>query len=351
MSLKRKLLVTIIMFCTAVSLLMVGVWAVSTDNFDFSGTIQFFASDVNVTISGSMVGAKTNATYTTLTYKPATSTTAETKPTQAALNSWKNKIDFKPTADDIILTITITNNGIRPIYVSLVDQSSATNNILKAFQASNETYSLDTQKEISPNGSLIFTITFSVDDIATEINGGYKFFVNLEDERADFDYVATPGLVYTYSSSAPYTATVSGYNGDSSVVVVPAKVRNNGNTYSVTSIGESAFREVDDVTSITIPASVTSIGNDAFAGCINLETVVVERETPATLSTNVFDSCHSNLKIYVPADSVNAYKSASGWSTYASRIFSIDEMPASVSAVDNVVDEVIVPASYGKRED
>lgn len=76
--------------------------------------------------------------------------------------------------------------------------------------------------------------------------------------------------------------------------------------------------------SITIPASVTFIGNEAFSSCSKLASVTMIRTTPPTLGgTSVFSSTSSALVIYVPAESVNAYKAASRWSNYASRIQAI----------------------------
>ena len=87
---------------------------------------------------------------------------------------------------------------------------------------------------------------------------------------------------------------------------------------SVTSIGVYAFAETK-ITDITIPNGVTSIGNSAFYLCRSLTSVTVEAVSPPTLGTNVFSNTN-NCPIYVPCDSVDAYKAASGWSTYASRI-------------------------------
>ena len=60
------------------------------------------------------------------------------------------------------------------------------------------------------------------------------------------------------------------YNGD---IVIPETVVYEGVTYSVTSIGDDAFKSCVSLISITIPKSVTNIGHDAFSYCDNLKSV------------------------------------------------------------------------------
>ena len=70
---------------------------------------------------------------------------------------------------------------------------------------------------------------------------------------------------------------------------------------------------------------MNSIGQDAFFDCPNLSTVTVQATMPPTLApaSAAFDSCAARLQIAVPAASANAYKAASGWSTYAAQIVSM----------------------------
>lgn len=90
----------------------------------------------------------------------------------------------------------------------------------------------------------------------------------------------------------------------------------------VTSIGEFAFSDCSGLTSVTIPDSVTSVGRSAFIRCSGLTSVTCLATTPPTIGIIVFDNTN-NCPIYVPAQSVENYKSASGWSQYSDRIFPI----------------------------
>ena len=90
---------------------------------------------------------------------------------------------------------------------------------------------------------------------------------------------------------------------------------------NVTSIGRYAFAWCESLTSVTIPDSVTSIGDLAFVTA-GLTSVTVKATTPPSLGNNPFNNTN-NCPIYVPAESVNAYKTTGDWSTYASRIQAI----------------------------
>ena len=66
------------------------------------------------------------------------------------------------------------------------------------------------------------------------------------------------------------TVTVAGYPSGSMPtgdLTIPESVTYGGISYPVTSIGNKAFYECSGLTSVTIPNSVTEIGDEAFRGC------------------------------------------------------------------------------------
>lgn len=88
-----------------------------------------------------------------------------------------------------------------------------------------------------------------------------------------------------------------------------------------TRIGVDSLRDCSSLTSVIIPDSVTTIENSVFSGCSSLTSVYCKPTTPPVLgNTFVFYDNASDRKIYVPAESVDAYKSADRWSDYADAI-------------------------------
>ena len=90
--------------------------------------------------------------------------------------------------------------------------------------------------------------------------------------------------------------------------------------HSVTSIGSCAFSWCFNLRSVTIGNGVTSIGSCAFSYCESLAEVYCKATTPPMGGDFMFGGNASGRKIYVSAESVEAYKTAEGWSDYAGAI-------------------------------
>ena len=95
---------------------------------------------------------------------------------------------------------------------------------------------------------------------------------------------------------------------------------------SVTKIGDYAFEDCNGLISITIGNGVTEIGYEAFAYCSSLTRVFCKCTTPPTAYSPgysdwvAFYRNAADRKIYVPTESVDAYKAARGWKDYADAI-------------------------------
>lgn len=91
---------------------------------------------------------------------------------------------------------------------------------------------------------------------------------------------------------------------------------------SVKSLDQGVFSVCTSLTSVTIGSGCTSIGSMCFSDCGNISTFTCKATTPPSLGGNVFGKTTVE-KIYVPEQSVNAYKSAYRWSDYSSIIQAI----------------------------
>ena len=90
---------------------------------------------------------------------------------------------------------------------------------------------------------------------------------------------------------------------------------------SLKTIDSYAFY-LSGLTQIDMPSTITTIGGNAFQNCYYLKTIIVRASTPPTLGSNALAGV-TPTAIYVPSASVAAYKSASGWSAFASKIEAI----------------------------
>ena len=91
---------------------------------------------------------------------------------------------------------------------------------------------------------------------------------------------------------------------------------------NLTKIGISCF-EGAWIKQITIPDTVTEIGDNAFSYCNQLASITCLAATPPTLGNRAFSSDTAGFTIKVPAASVAAYKAADGWKDYANYIVGV----------------------------
>ena len=133
--------------------------------------------------------------------------------------------------------------------------------------------------------------------------GAYAFtsVSGLNSVTIDYDSNATFGVGCQFSGSSITSLTIGSHP---------------------TSIGNSMFTNCTKLTTLVIPSNISSINNYAFSGCTGLTSITVHSTTPPTLGYEAFNNTN-DCPIYVPPESVDSYKAASGWSKYASRIQAI----------------------------
>jgi hypothetical protein len=85
---------------------------------------------------------------------------------------------------------------------------------------------------------------------------------------------------------------------------------------SVTSIGDWAFSYCSSLTSVEIGNSVTSIGDYAFGSCSSLTSITCRAINPPNINSYTFNTVSKSIPLYVPAESVEAYKSANYWKEF-----------------------------------
>ena len=98
-------------------------------------------------------------------------------------------------------------------------------------------------------------------------------------------------------------------------------------------IGASAFNG-SKISSVTLPSTLSAIGNSAFYRCGSLKTITSKAGNPPTLGTYVFYDLDASYNfvplksiedIFVPDASVDTYKAADGWDEFSDKIKGIQE--------------------------
>ncbi len=173
------------------------------------------------------------------------------------------------------------------------------------------------------------------------------------------------GLTYTLNA-ADHTATVASYDDSTpdGVIDIPDTVTSGGQTYTVTAIGEYAFipsHTITKVSSVFIPATVTSIGRFAFRCCKFLATVTFAEgsqlksigvsafsgtnpahprfkeiqipDSVETIGTNAFQNCQDLESITLPASLKTIESSAFSYCLNLSEI----RLPTSLKAIQSYV--------------
>ena len=139
----------------------------------------------------------------------------------------------------------------------------------------------------------------------------------------------TEGLVF----STYYTnyVSVTGYNGNADNVVIPKTYRG----IPVKIIEDHAFRDQTRLKSITLPDSVTNIGNSAFEGCSGLTSVTIP-DSVTNIGDDAFNACYRLIEVYNKSTlSITAGSSSNGYVAYYAKNVYTNESGSKLSTDDN----------------
>jgi hypothetical protein len=138
--------------------------------------------------------------------------------------------------------------------------------------------------------------TITLKSVMTVLVALFSFNANAYDVYID-------GIYYNLVSKTK-TAEVTNKGGDgqnsySGTVSIPAMIKKDDVTYSVSSIGNKAFYSCSKLTSVNIPEGVISIGEDAFWCCSRLTSVTIP-EGVTSIEGGAFEGCSGLTSVTIP---------------------------------------------------
>ena len=133
---------------------------------------------------------------------------------------------------------------------------------------------------------ILLALPLVVGAYEVKIDGIY-YNLNTEEKTAEVTYQGLNSYSGFYYSD---------YSGS---VVIPGNITYEGIEYSVTSVGEYAFRNCNELTSVTIPNSVSCIGNMSFSECRSLISLTIPNSV-TTIGRGAFFGCSGITSVFVP---------------------------------------------------
>lgn len=195
-------------------------------------------------------------------------------------------------------------------------------------------YNGEASEDVTPNedGLITRTLTRYINNRVTTIGeSAFRQWTTIEE--CDFQNVTVINRLAFYGCTKlknillPNVTTIGeqAFNGCSNLEKIKCDL--------VTTLGSQAIRGCKNL-KYFYSTKLTSIQNGCFADCTNLVAIIISSDTVCPLSvTNAFNNTpiiSGTGYIYVPDSLVDSYKSATNWSTYASQIKPISELPQEV---------------------
>ena len=134
---------------------------------------------------------------------------------------------------------------------------------------------------------------------------------------------------------------------------IESSISSNGKNYTVTEIGNWAFKEWNTLTEVTLPNTVEIIGFQAFFNCSNLTKVIIP-EGVRKIGQNAFNGCSQLTSITIPSTIENMNTAFSGNTALSHVTLTNGISEISYSAFEGCtgLTEVEIPSSVNKiRQD
>ena len=170
--------------------------------------------------------------------------------------------------------------------------------------------------------------TWSVNGQTYLKSGTYKHYTGCLTEILVLSIPITSGGI-NYELTSPTTLSVGRNASATGVVVIPASITNSCGTYAVTGISEFAF-EYTSITSVTLPNSITSIGNRAFRDCSSLTSINLPNSITSIVG-GAFKNCSSLTSVTLP----NSVTTLEGWTFHGCSNLTSVTLPNSLTRIDD----------------
>ena len=158
-----------------------------------------------------------------------------------------------------------------------------------------------------------FGYYYDIDSSETKKADGFK--INYVNNTQGHWYAIkngfTDGACFVVNELGDGTVGITGYAGNSATCVIPDEIHGK----KVTRIGENAFRDRTELTSVTIPDSVKYIFDRAFSNCTSLETVTIPNSV-TDIYSRAFYNCTSLKEVTIPASVTDIGDEAFGYYRY-----------------------------------
>ena len=196
-------------------------------------------------------------------------------------------------------------------------------------------------------------------------SGNYRTVTSNSTVRAIWEYVTSPGIIYSDDELKNYTEIVGSHPEINGVVYVGAYYNEKitlticENAFrdrrgitemhlleGILSIEEGAFAGCEKMEVIDLPSTVKRIGKDAFAGCKSLKTIILP-EGLTTIEDGAFAGCESLTEVIIPSSVTRIGSGA--FDTEGLTLLFLPEIPEDENAPEPDYDaEVILPEGFAE---